>query len=408
MQPPSSSAGFAELRPWEGTPAAQQPEWREHAAHHEICQRLASAPPLVTTAEIQRLRWSLSRLMTADALVLQLGDCAESFYECAAPHVSEKLRVIDRLGDRFSDLTGQTVIRIGRMGGQFAKPRSQATERHGELTIPSFRGHMINSEIATPVTRKPDPRRMLWAYEASDKVQRVMRTHRQRHGRMPAMDGPWSSHEALVIDYETRLVRRDPDTGDLHLTSTHLPWVGERTRHPAGAHVALLSSVANPVGCKVGPTATPDDILRLCEALNPQREPGRLILIPRMGRNLIREVLPPIVRRVANAGYPVIWLGDPMHGNTVISRLGLKTRYLADVITEALRFRDIIEESRQHAAGLHIEVAAGDVTECIGGSVESEDDLPRHYTSLCDPRLNVDQATELIEAWVKGSATGRS
>ncbi|GAA2102770.1 3-deoxy-7-phosphoheptulonate synthase [Actinomadura alba] len=346
--------------------------------------------------------------MTADALVLQLGDCAESFYECAAPHVSEKLRVIDRLGDRFSDLTGQTVIRIGRMGGQFAKPRSQATERHGELTIPSFRGHMINSEIATPVTRKPDPRRMLWAYEASDKVQRVMRTHRQRHGRMPAMDGPWSSHEALVIDYETRLVRRDPDTGDLHLTSTHLPWVGERTRHPAGAHVALLSSVANPVGCKVGPTATPDDILRLCEALNPQREPGRLILIPRMGRNLIREVLPPIVRRVANAGYPVIWLGDPMHGNTVISRLGLKTRYLADVITEALRFRDIIEESRQHAAGLHIEVAAGDVTECIGGSVESEDDLPRHYTSLCDPRLNVDQATELIEAWVKGSATGRS
>lgn len=406
MQPPT--ADFAGLRPWEGMPATQQPEWREHAAYHEVCQMLASAPPLVTAAEIQRLRWSLSRLTTAGALVLQLGDCAESFYECAAPHISEKLRVIDGLGDRFSELTGQSVIRVGRMGGQFAKPRSQATERHGELHIPSFRGHMINSEIATPAARQADPRRMLWAYEASDKVQRSMRTRRLGLGRMHAVEGPWSSHEALVIDYESRLARRDPDTSNLYLTSTHLPWVGERTRHPQGAHVAFLSSVANPVGCKVGPTATPDDVLRMCEALNPRREPGRLILIPRMGRNLIREVLPPIVRNVVNAGHPVIWLGDPMHGNTVISQFGLKTRYLADVITEALRFRDIIEDNRQHAAGLHIEVAAGDVTECIGGSVESEDDLQRHYTSLCDPRLNFDQATELIEAWAKGTATGRS
>jgi 3-deoxy-7-phosphoheptulonate synthase len=265
---------------------------------------------------------------------------------------------------------------------------------------------MINSEIAALPTRKANPRRMLWAYDASDKVQRAMRTHRQGHGRMPAMEGPWSSHEALVIDYETQLVRRDPDTSDLYLTSTHLPWVGERTRHAAGAQVALLASVANPVGCKIGSTATPDDVLNLCEALNPRREPGRLVLIPRMGQDLIREVLPPIVRRVANAGHPVIWLGDPMHGNTVMSpRVGLKTRYLADVITEALRFRDIIEENRQHAAGLHIEVAAGDVTECIGGSVKGEDDLLRHYSSLCDPRLNVDQATELIEAWAKGVAT---
>lgn len=408
MQPPSSAADFSRLGQWEDMPAAQQPDWRDHAAYHEAGKRLAAAPPLVTAAEVRRLRWSLARLMTTDALLLQLGDCAESFYECAPRHTTEKLRVIDGLGDRFSELTGRSVIRVGRMGGQFAKPRSQATERHGALVMPSFQGHMINSEIATPMTRKPDPRRMLWAYDASDTVQRTMRTHRQGNGRTPAMEGPWSSHEALVIDYESRLIRRDPETNDPYLASTHLPWVGERTRQPAGAHIALLSSVVNPVGCKIGPTANPDDVLRMCESLDPRREPGRLVLIPRMGRNRIQEVLPPIVRSVVNAGHPVVWLSDPMHGNTVKSRLGLKTRRLTDVITEALRFRDILDKHRQHAAGLHVEVAADNVTECVGGSVENEDELARHYTSLCDPRLNVDQATELIEAWAKATVTGRS
>ncbi|GAA3609067.1 3-deoxy-7-phosphoheptulonate synthase [Nonomuraea rosea] len=406
MRSPGFTADFGELWPWESMPAAQQPEWREHAAYGEVCRTLASAPPLVTVAEIQHLRWSLARLLTAEALILQAGDCAESFYECTEPHTTEKLRVIDTLGDRLGDLADRSVIRVGRMGGQFAKPRSQATERHGELSIPSFRGHMINSEIAAPPTRQINPRRMLWAYDASGKVLRAMREHRRGYGRMTALAGPWSSHEALVIDYEAQLVRRDSDTNDLYLTSTHLPWVGERTRHLDGAQVALLASVVNPAGCKIGPTATPDDVLHLCETLNPRRELGRLMLIPRMGRDRIQDVLPPIVRRVVNAGHPVIWVSDPMHGNTVKSpEVGLKTRYLADVITEALQFRDIIEENRQHAAGLHIEVAASDVTECIGGSVKGEDDLLRHYSSLCDPRLNVDQATELIEAWAKGVAT---
>ncbi|WP_336605699.1 3-deoxy-7-phosphoheptulonate synthase [Streptomyces sp. BA2] len=396
------------LGPWQDMPAAQQPDWRDHAGYREACEGLASAPPLVTAAEVRRLRRSLARLLTTEALLLQLGDCAESFYACEPRHTAQKLRVIDGLGDRFSELTGRSVMRVGRMGGQFAKPRSQATERHGALTIPSFQGHLINSEIASPLTRKADPRRMTWAYEASDKVQRAMRTHRQGGYRLPATEGPWSSHEALVIDYESHLVRRDPDTDDLYLASTHLPWVGERTRQPDHAHVALLSAVVNPVGCKIGPTADPDDVLRVCEALDPRREPGRLVLIPRMGAHRIQEALPPLVRRVANAGHPVVWLSDPMHGNTVKSRLGLKTRHLTDVITEALRFRDILAENRQHAAGLHIEVAADDVTECVGGTVENEEELRRHYTSLCDPRLNADQATELIEAWAKGTATGRS
>jgi 3-deoxy-7-phosphoheptulonate synthase len=388
-------------------PAAQQPDWRGHPAYHAACQSLAAAPPLVTAMEVRQLRQTLSTLTATGSLLLQLGDCAESFYECTPRHTAKKLEVIDFLADRLSELTGQRVIRVGRMGGQFAKPRSQAVEWLGALSLPSFRGHMINSELAMPGARKADPRRMTWAYEASDRVQRVMRTYRQRKGGDAAAEGPWSSHEALVVDYESRLIRHDPDTRQRYLGSTHLPWVGERTRQPAQTHVTLLSQVANPVGCKIGPTANVDDILRVCAALDPQREPGRLVLIPRMGRDRIREALPPIVRGVANAGHPVVWLSDPLHGNTVKASIGLKTRHLTDVITEALRFRDILAENRQHAAGLHLEVAADDVTECLGGNVTDEDELQRHYTSLCDPRLNLDQAAELIEAWAKGTVSGR-
>jgi 3-deoxy-7-phosphoheptulonate synthase len=394
-------ADSARLGPWHDLPAAQQPDWRDHPAYPEACDRLAAAPPLVTATEVRRLRSSLARLTETESLMLQLGDCAESLYECTPRHVAQKLRVVERLADRFGELTGRSVLRVGRMGGQFAKPRSQATERHGAQVIPSFRGHMINSEIPTPLTRQPDPRRMVWAYDAGAEVQRTLRAHREHDDRLPAGDGPWSSHEALVVDYESRLVRQDPDTGEAYLSSTHLPWVGERTRGPGDAHVGMLSSVVNPVGCKIGPGADPADILRVCEALDPAREPGRLVLIPRMGRDGILDALPPLVRRVANAGHPVVWLCDPMHGNTVTSRFGLKTRLLADVVTEAVRFRDILLDNRQHPAGLHIEVAADDVTECVGGSVESEDQLHRHYTSLCDPRLNAEQALELIEAWTK-------
>jgi 3-deoxy-7-phosphoheptulonate synthase len=409
MQPPGIADDPGELRLWERLPAEQQPDWREHPDYHEVCRDLASAPPLVTRAEIERLRRSLASVVTSDTLVLQGGDCAESFYECTETHTSDKLRLIHQLGERLSDLTGSNVIRVGRMGGQFAKPRSRPTERHGEHILPAFRGHMVNSELAAVPARAANPRRMLWAYDASDHVQRAMRGERHRHGGISALEGPWSSHEALVIDYEARLLRRDPQTGSLYLTSTHLPWVGERTRHPSGAHVALLGSVANPIGCKIGPAATPEEILAVCQVLDPEREPGRLTLIPRMGHDRIREVLPPIVRVVADAGHPVIWLSDPMHANTVVcSRVGLKTRHLADVVTEALMFRDVLEEQGQRAAGLHIEVAADDVTECLGGSVQDEDDLLRHYSSLCDPRLNIDQATELIEAWAKGSAARRS
>ncbi len=392
-------------QPWNRLPAQQQPDWHHHPAYDETCRNLLAASALVTPAELRRLSQALSSVITSDTLVLQGGDCAESFSECTDAHTAAKLDLLDRLAERLHELTGSPVVRVGRMAGQFAKPRSQAVERRGALSIPAFRGHMLNSETATPMARAVDPQRMWRAYRASDAVQRAMRAHRQPTGDPPAATGPWSSHEALVIDYEARLLRRDPDSGAVYLASTHLPWVGERTRHVHGAHVALLSAVANPVGCKIGPTATPDDVLSLCDALDPGRTPGRLTLIPRMGGDQIGRVLPPIVRAVAASGHPVIWLSDPMHGNTVVSRrTGLKTRYLTDVVAEALAFRDIVEGHGQRAAGLHIEVAVGDVTECIGGTVQGEEDLPRRYTSLCDPRLNHEQATELIEAWGKGVA----
>ncbi|MCD0448659.1 3-deoxy-7-phosphoheptulonate synthase [Actinocorallia sp. API 0066] len=399
------SPDLTRLGPWNERPAAQQPDWADHPAYREACRTLASAPPLATGVEIRHLRGALSNLNATGGLLLQAGDCAESLYECAPRHTAEKLRVLNALGDRLSELTGREVVRVGRMGGQFAKPRSQPVERFGGLDIPSFRGHLVNSEIATEGTREADPRRMPWAYRASERVHLAIRESRRADGAAASGKGPWSSHEALVIDYESRLLRADPDTGNLYLSSTHLPWVGERTRRPGDAHVALLSAITNPVGCKIGPAADPDDVRRVCEALDPRREPGRLVLIPRLGRDEVVEELPRLVRLVADAGHPVIWLCDPMHGNTVRSRLGLKTRRLADVIIEALRFRDILERHRQHAAGIHLEVAADDVTECVGGPV-GEEDLPRHYTTLCDPRLNAEQATELIEAWAKGTSPG--
>ncbi|MFE1439658.1 3-deoxy-7-phosphoheptulonate synthase [Streptomyces sp. NPDC058739] len=406
MTQSSPMTHLARLGPWADRPAAQQPDWHEHPAHPWARERLASAPPLVTPTEIRQLRATLARLTETGSLLLQLGDCAESFHECTPPHVARKLRVLDLLADRLGELTGSDVVRVGRMGGQFAKPRSQLTEPYGASTLPSFRGHLINAESPDPAARRPDPARMVRAHDLAATVHRAMRTHRERDGR-PA-EGPWSSHEALVLDYESPLLRQDPGTDAPYLSSTHLPWVGERTRRPGDAHVALLASVVNPVGCKIGPDARPEDVLRVCEALDPRREPGRLVLIPRMGRDRITRSLPPLVRLVANAGHPAIWLCDPMHGNTVRSRTGLKTRHLTDVVTEAVRFRDILDGHGQHAAGLHLEVAADEVTECVGASVRGEDQLPHRYTSLCDPRLNPEQAVELVEAWAKGALPGPS
>lgn len=387
---------------WESLPAAQQPNWRSHPDYLRTREQLALAAPLVSTSELAGLRHELAGVAAGGAVLLQVGDCAESFAECTPADVAAKLAVLHDLADGLAAGGAVPVVRIGRMGGQFAKPRSAAVERHQERELPAFRGHMINSELPTLSAREHDPERMLCAYRASEQVHRSLtadRAARRAAGSVPDGGGPWSSHEALVIDYEGSAIRTDPATGVCYLSSTHLPWVGERTRQPQSAHVRLLSSVHNPVGCKLGPTTRVADVVQLCGVLDPDRVPGRLVLIVRMGAAHIGQALPPIAAAVRRAGHPVIWVSDPMHGNTVRSTSGLKTRHLADIVAEATAFRSILERAGEHPAGLHLEVAVTEVTECVGGPVR-EAMLPHRYATLCDPRLNPEQAQELLQSWM--------
>lgn len=379
--------------------AAQQPHWEHHPAHEQSCATLAALPGLVSAAEVAEVRRGLAVVAEGGAQVLQLGDCAESFRETGEEQVRAKLTVLHGLADQLATGSGQDVLRVGRLGGQFAKPRSVAVEQVVDRMLPVFRGHMVNSEEPTERAREHDPRRMVLAYAASGEVLRRLREDRARRGRGP-FAGAWASHDALVLDYEANLVRNE--SGTRLLASTHLPWVGERTRQPGSAHVRLLSSVANPVACKIGPTARLDDIRALCAELDPDRTPGRLTLIVRLGAGAVTDLLPPLLSAVRAQGHPVVWLSDPMHANTIKVADRAKTRRLADVITEAVRFRRTLGRHGEHPGGLHLEVAATDVAECVGGAVGSADQAPDRYTTLCDPRLNPDQAAELLRSWGHG------
>jgi len=381
-------------------PAVQQPQWGGHPVFERARTLLRGLPALVTAAELDSVRGALAAVAEGEAALIQLGDCAESLHECTQRHTAEKLAVLDLVAAHTSYRLGLPVVRVGRIGGQFAKPRSHPTELFDGAELPVFRGHLINSEIATPAARRHDPRRMLWAYEAGAKVAGWARSHRDAAGSMDAAGtGPWTSHEALVIDYESSLLRVDGETATTILGSTHIPWVGDRTRQPDGALVRMLAAVGNPVACKVGPSASPANVLELCRLLDPDRTPGRLTLIIRMGARTVAEALPPVVAAVRRAGHPVVWLCDPMHGNTVRASTGVKTRRLPDIIHEAQSFRTVLERRGLHPGGLHLEVAAAQVTECVGGTVTDDDSLTTRYATLCDPRLNPDQALELIDAW---------
>jgi 3-deoxy-7-phosphoheptulonate synthase len=395
------TAPVEEAGRWQDAPAEQQPDWHGHPEYPRVRRELMSAPPLVSAEESLALRRSLAAVAVGDARMLQLGDCAESLYECTDRHVFTKVEALDVLADNAENRTGQPVIRVGRMGGQFAKPRSRPVELHDGAELPVFRGHLVNSEIPTYEARRHDPLRMLWAYEASARVHRWLARNRQRRACEhlgPLGSGPWSSHEALVLDYEACFMRIDPATGETFLASTHLPWIGDRTRDPDGAHMRMLASVDNPIGCKIGPSADPEDVVRLCDRLDPYRIPGRLVMITRLGRDAVEDALPVIVAAVRRRGHSVAWLCDPMHGNTRRSPGGVKTRYLPHILEEATVFRNVLERQGQHPGGLHLEVAVADVTECVGGVIESEDALDARYTTLCDPRLNLGQAFQLLEA----------
>ncbi|MEU3549630.1 MULTISPECIES: 3-deoxy-7-phosphoheptulonate synthase [Streptomyces] len=377
-------------------PALQQPDWDDPEAIERVRRRLRSAPPLVTYEDVTDLRAHLAEAAAGTLQIVQAGDCAEDWDECTPEDVARKAGLLDVLAGTMAMTAHRPVLRVGRLAGQFAKPRSRPTETVGGVELPVYRGHMVNSPEPDTELRRPDPSRLLTGYLAAGTVMELLGWPARR-GRPRSGAPVWTSHEALLLDYELPLVRRQPDGRSL-LTSTHWPWIGERTRQLDGAHVALLASVANPVACKVGPGMTPDELLALCERLDPGREPGRLTLIARMGADVVGDRLPPLVGAVRAAGHPVVWLSDPMHGNTVTGPGGLKTRLVRTVVQEVEGFHTAVSGAGGVTGGLHLETTPDEVTECVAGRDDLQDTATK-YTSLCDPRLNPRQAITVASAW---------
>jgi 3-deoxy-7-phosphoheptulonate synthase len=369
---------------WQTRLAAQQPEWAASVA--PVVAELAGRPGLVPFAEVDRLRRRLADVAAGRAHVLQAGSCAEDIADCVPERLDAMADLINGLAGRMARDTGREVIRIGRIAGQFAKPRSAPIEYAGATALPVFRGVMVNRPEPEERHREHRPHQMLACYDAAAVAVAHLR------------DRLWTSHEALILDYELPLTRRTGD-GRLYLASAHWPWIGERTRDPDGMHVRLLARVANPVACKVGPSVDEDDLLRLCELLDPLRRPGRLTLIARMGADRARDRLPGLVKAVAAAGHPVVWLCDPMHGNTVRAPSGRKTRVLDAIRAETRAFRDALAGAGAHTGGLHLEIAADRVRECAWSAEDMAAIDGTDYTTLCDPRLDRHQAHAVVTTW---------
>jgi 3-deoxy-7-phosphoheptulonate synthase len=377
-------------------PALHQPAWPDARRLAQVTDELAHMPALVARREVRTLGQLLAEVAEGRIQVLQTGDCAEDPAECGLGSVSRKAALLDVLAGVMKLGSGRPVVRVGRLAGQFGKPRSRPTELVGGRELPVFMGHMVNGPEPDPQLRRPTPERLLAGYRAARTVVDILR-HRSVVGA-PRVEAPvWTSHEALLLDYEIPMLRQEAD-GQLLLSSTHWPWIGERTRQPGGAHVALLASVINPVACKVGPTADRDELLELCARLDPTRLPGRLTLIARMGADRVSSALPPLVAAVREAGYPVSWLCDPMHGNTVTTPAGLKTRLVSTLVREVQGFQDAVERGGGVAGGLHLETTPDAVTECAAHA-DDLDKVGDKYTTLCDPRLNPEQAVAVVSAW---------
>ena len=428
---------------WRDYPAVQQPDWPDAAELDSALKQLAAVPPLVFAGEARNLQASLADVAAGHAFLLQAGDCAESFDEFSADAIRDKLKVILQMAVVLTYGSGVPVLKVGRIAGQFAKPRSSATEMVGDLELPSFRGHIVNGDAPTLEARIPDPKRLVAAYHQSastlnllraftkggfadlsqvhtwnqqfvasstegrryeaiaaeiDRAMRFMKAcgiDLEAEARLQQVEF-YTSHEALLLGYEEALTRKDSLTGDWYDCSAHMLWIGERTRQLDGAHVHFLSGVRNPLGVKLGPTVSPDEALALCEQLNPDRIPGRLTLISRMGAGKVGTQLPPIVEAVAKAEHAVVWACDPMHGNTVTSAGGRKTRHFDDVLAEIQGFFAVCRAAGVWPGGVHIELTGDDVTECLGGAEEIlEDQLHTRYTTTCDPRLNARQSLDL-------------
>nr|WP_305809426.1 3-deoxy-7-phosphoheptulonate synthase [Streptomyces sp. Go40/10] len=380
-------------------PALQQPEWDDPSQVRRIREVLAARPPLVKAEDVHALRTLLAQVADGSALVVQAGDCAEHPGECDAAHVSRKSALLDMLAATLKTATHKPVVRVGRIAGQFAKPRSSPSERIGDLQLPVYRGHMVNGPEPTPEDRRHDPLRLLTSYMTAGDVMEHLgwRAPAPFGHQPPAEPRMWTSHEALVLDYELPMIRELGD-GRRWLGSTHWPWIGERTRQLDGAHLHLAAGIVNPVAVKVGPTTTAEEITLLCALLDPLREPGRLTLIARMGADAVSERLPALVEAVRLAGHPVIWLSDPMHGNTVTGPDGHKTRLLETMAREIRGFLRAVTGAGGTAGGLHLETTPDDVLECATDVSVFERETVRR-TSLCDPRLNQEQAVSLVSVW---------
>lgn len=376
--------------------ARQQPEWGDAAEVQCVLRELRARPALVAAEDVRALRTSLGEVAAGKAQVVQAGDCAEDPAECTSGYVARKAGLLDVLAGFMKMNTHKQVVRAGRIAGQYGKPRSKPTEWAGDIELPVYRGHMVNCSEPDPSGRQPDPWRLLSGYHAARETMGHLGWHGT--GTMPRFDSPvWTSHEALLLDFEIPMLRRDGQ-GSLVLTSTHWPWIGDRTRDVDGAHVALLAEVINPVACKVGPNMTVDELLALCARLDPRCEPGRLTLISRQGAEAIPELLSPLVTAVRDAGHPVIWLTDPMHGNTVTTSEGVKTRFLDTIKSEIQVFQRTVRDAGGYPGGLHLETTPDDVVECVSDSAAIEQ-VGDKYTSLCDPRLNPHQAISVLSAW---------
>ena len=428
---------------WRDRPAKQMPTYPDAAALASAEARLSKYPPLVFAGEARRLQAALARAADGHAFVLQGGDCAESFGDFTANIIRDTFRVLLQMAVVLTFGGSVPVVKLGRMAGQFAKPRSSDMETMDGETLPSYRGDIVNGPEFTAAARIPDPARMEMGYFQSAGTLNLLRAfanggyadlhevHRWNldfAARSPlaaryqdlasridetlafiqacgvtSLNTPqvretdfYTSHEALLLPYEQALTRVDSTTGGTYACSAHFLWIGDRTRQLDGAHVEFLRGVKNPIGLKVGPTLPADDLLRLIDALNPANEAGRLTLISRMGADAVAEKLPPLLRAVQRAGRRVVWLCDPMHGNTISTAAKVKTRSFDAIVAEVHRFFDAHSEAGTWAGGMHVEMTGRNVTECVGGAHRlTEADLSRSYETFCDPRLNAEQSLEL-------------
>jgi len=426
---------------WQLKPVAQQPEYNDHEALNRVLCELAKLPPLVTSWEIENLKKQLADAERGQRFVLQGGDCSEAFEDCESDAIAKKLKILLQMSLVLVQGGGKRITRVGRFAGQYAKPRSAATETHQGVTLPSYRGDMINRPAFNLADRMPSPELLLRAYERAALTINFIRAlidggfadfhHPEywdlgfvsksplsgEYTRMAESLGEslrfletltghtpseinrvdfFTSHEGLHLYYEQAQTRQVPRRPGWYNLSTHFPWIGERTRDLGGGHIEYFRGISNPIGVKIGPSVTPAEVLRLCEVLDPDNEPGRLTLIHRLGADRVDQCLPPLAEALTKAGKKVLWCCDPMHGNTETTRSGIKTRRFERVLSELEQSFRILKSCRTHLGGVHFELTADNVTECLGGaSGVTEADLKRDYRTRVDPRLNYEQAMEM-------------